>query len=696
MRPWTIDADDIQVADDFDAKLLHRTPWIDDFLAQTRDEKFIVTATKGFGKTLLLKAKRVTYQGGKGVLCLPENCLLDKPVGDKVFSAEMIELFGRAPDNWRKVWLISIAAAVLKHLGFLTGLSVNNRLGALLADQNLRSVLDHFVNILDFPRGDLFKSASDTDNQLVPRLRNISTPVAVFIDSIDEYFNKHIMTMSSRPSDTGQLSAGVLYFSQMALVETAYQLRRVNHHIKVFAAVRKEAFSRLEESTPMAQQYRGSMVDISYSRASLQQIFINNVRKEKERNLVTPSLLHDRPVEAFLGVAHVTHSYTGQQEDAFDYVYRHTLRRPRDLMTIGRKLSDMNPAERNEHTVKSAVNRGATEIAREYLNEISPYVRLVRLDGVFAMLPGNILTRADVEHVFRMHNDDLRAAGELVADRDQHVFCTLFKAGLLGYVAADLVSARRVQRFLMPGERTFDPDGVLPQSSHYLIHPVLAEVITRTNQGYAQHIDRLNVVGDGRPWREPDEEQSLCVLRADIQAFSRYMDESALDHELRAALREVVETHAAQCRMAEITGGDSLTLVHHDPNSIIKIAKRVMEDLFDVVGNPVLRVAIDYGGVRIEPRRDEGPPRTSGSPFRTAARLEPLVTPNEIWVTEAFKEALERAPAFFEAVAIPESEQTGEHWADGRLNIKKRGSAEPNRWVTVYRIIERRMRREGG
>ena len=65
MRAWTVDADDIQVVDDFDAKLLHRTPWIDDFLTHGRDQKFIVTATKGFGKTLLLKAKRLAYEESK-------------------------------------------------------------------------------------------------------------------------------------------------------------------------------------------------------------------------------------------------------------------------------------------------------------------------------------------------------------------------------------------------------------------------------------------------------------------------------------------------------------------------------------------------------------------------------------------------------------------------------------------------------
>src|SRR5512134_3427904 len=123
MRPWTIDADDIQVAEDFDSNLLHRTNWIDEFLAHGRDEKFIVTGTKGFGKTLLLKAKRVVYQQSKSTVCLPANALLDKPIGDKIFSAEMVELYGHTTDNWRKVWLISIAAAALKHLRMVDGLS---------------------------------------------------------------------------------------------------------------------------------------------------------------------------------------------------------------------------------------------------------------------------------------------------------------------------------------------------------------------------------------------------------------------------------------------------------------------------------------------------------------------------------------------------------------------------------------------
>jgi hypothetical protein len=48
MRAWTMDADDIHVAEDFDESLLHRTPEIDSFPSPDRDDKFIVIGTKGF------------------------------------------------------------------------------------------------------------------------------------------------------------------------------------------------------------------------------------------------------------------------------------------------------------------------------------------------------------------------------------------------------------------------------------------------------------------------------------------------------------------------------------------------------------------------------------------------------------------------------------------------------------------------
>src|SRR5215471_16096351 len=165
MRAWTVDADDIRVAEDFDESLLHRTPEIDSFLTPDRDDKFIVIATKGFGKTLLLKAKRILY-------------LLDKPIGDKIFGREALTFFAASALPWSKLWLTAIALAALKHVDSVDDLRVSPRLTGLIEDDRLHGVIDHFVRLLDFTPSELQRCATDTDGHLVPRLRALKSSLA--------------------------------------------------------------------------------------------------------------------------------------------------------------------------------------------------------------------------------------------------------------------------------------------------------------------------------------------------------------------------------------------------------------------------------------------------------------------------------------------------------------------------------------
>ena len=449
MRAWTVDADDIRVAEDFDDSLLHRTPEIESFLNPDRDDKFIVIGTKGFGKTLLLKAKRILYQRQGRMLCLPSGNLLDKPIGDKIFGRETIGWFAASPLPWSKTWLTAIAVATLKHLDALAGLKVGGRLAGLVADQELRSVIDHFVRLLDFTPSELQRCATDTDGHLVPRLRSITSSMAIFIDGIDEYFNKHVEGLKTSASVTGELSPNVWYFAQLGLVDVAYQLRRINHHLKVFAAIRKEAYVRLPRTTAMAQQYRGSAIDIVYSIESLREIFVNNVRLVKSDKMVRPERVRADPLEAFMGRSVVLDPYTREEEGAFEYLCRHTFLRPRDLMTIGEHLAALRPDERaSEPRLKEAVHQAAAEIAYEYLAEIAPYIGDLDLERFLRRLPGPILTRDEVVRLFQEHRAGTDAAEE------EHVFCTLYRVGLLGYVQPDRARGQWVQRFLRPGEAT--------------------------------------------------------------------------------------------------------------------------------------------------------------------------------------------------------------------------------------------------
>ena len=681
MRAWTVDADDIRVAEDFDESLLHRTPEIDSFLNPDRDDKFIVIGTKGFGKTLLLKAKRILHQRDGKASCLPVGNLLDKPIGDKIFGREALAVFAASPLPWSKAWLAAIALATLKHLDLLAGLKVGARLARIVADTELRTAVDHFVRLLDLSPSDLQRCASDTDGHLVPRLRAIKAPLAIFIDGIDEYFNKHIEGVAARSSVTGELSPNVWYFAQLGLVEVAYQLRRINHHLKVFAAIRKEAYARLPQTTVMAQQYRGSAVDIVYSTESLREIFVNNIRLEKSDRMVRPERLRADPLEAFLGRVTVPHTYTGEEEDAFGYVCRHTLLRPRDLMTIGERLAALRPEERRkEHRLKEVVNQTATEIAYEYLAEIAPYVSGLDLERFLHRLPGHVLTQDEVEALFHEHNATADGLGE------KHVFCALYRVGLLGDVHYDRVRGEWVQRFLRPGEGPLEADGVLPRASHYLVHPALSDVIGRTNPPYLERLERVDVVGYGRPWREgisaatPGSVHHLCVLKGDIQGFGGLM-RAGSDAPVRKAMEEAVQRWARGAVVTEVVAGDTVLIVHDDPGALAQIARNLMDDVYKAPGQPRLRIALHFGEVSVRRRAGDAAATVSGGEaVLCATRVEPLVEPGQIWITEEFRQQLSRTPSLWRTIPVVPPD------GSDRFNVRKEGSEEADLWVRLLRL----------
>jgi class 3 adenylate cyclase len=678
MRAWTVDADDIRVAEDFDESLLHRTPEIDSFLTRDRDDKFIVIGTKGFGKTLLLKAKRIIYQQERRAACLPAGSLLDKPIGDKIFGREALAFLASSPLPWSKLWLTAIALAILKHVDQARDLRVGPKLAALVADGHLRSVVDHFVRLLDLGPSDLQRCAADTDGRLVPLLRAVASPVSIFIDGIDEYFNKHIEGRTASPSVTGELSPNVWYFAQLGLVEVAYQLRRLNHHLKVFAAVRKEAYARLPQTTVMAQQYRGSAVDIAYSTASLREIFVNNIRLEKSDRMVRPERRID-PVEAFLGRAIVAHTYTGEEEDVFEYLCRHTLMRPRDLMTLGERLAGLRPDERaDERRLKEVVNQVAAEIAYEYLAEVAPYLGDLDLDRFLHRLPGHVLTREQVTALFQGHNQQTGAFEE------RHVFCALYRIGLLGCVQHDWLRGEWVQRFLRPGEGTLGPDRVLPRSTDYLVHPALSDVIGRMNPSYLDGIERATIVGYERPWRKASGTgaatvRALCVLKADVRGFGELML-TGRDGPVREALEAAVRRNTQGAVCVEAGGGDAVLIAHEDPTALAQTARHLIDEVYQAPGQPRLRVALHYGEVHLRQRPGDGPATIGGGEaVLLATRVEPHVDPGQIWATEEFRERLFEQPSLWRMTPVA---GPGEGAA---FNIKK-GETEPDLWVRLYRL----------
>jgi class 3 adenylate cyclase len=254
------------------------------------------------------------------------------------------------------------------------------------------------------------------------------------------------------------------------------------------------------------------------------------------------------------------------------------------------------------------------------------------------------------------------------------------------------VSGQHVQRFLLPGDETLDRGTALPVSSHYLVHPILAEVMAKYSPEYARNIDAVNVVGNGRPWREAGEggqarERALCVLKGDIKGFSRHMHAADTGQAVWDALRTAVAEHAARCLWTEVSEGDAVIIAHDDPNALINVALRLSEDLFEAPGRPQLRIAVDYGRVRLDEASDGRLVVVGGEPLRRAARIEPFVEAGEIWGTDEFRQALEARPTRYQATPVAARDGAG---PEGATNVKKAGSNEPDIWVRLFRIEPRR------
>jgi class 3 adenylate cyclase len=293
------------------------------------------------------------------------------------------------------------------------------------------------------------------------------------------------------------------------------------------------------------------------------------------------------------------------------------------------------------------------------------------------------LTRDEVESLFCEHNDDIGS----VPGAEQHVFCALYKAGLLGWLEHDLVDNKRRQRFLRPGEGTFEPDGVLPASSHYLLHPALSPIVARLNPGFAERVHRANVVGNGLRWRDPGEPRThvLCVLQADVRGMLGLMQEGN-DGPDRQSIVEAVTRHAASARSREVNEGDHVLITHDDAALLARIARRILDDVYDAPGSPLLRIALHCGVVRLQ-TTNEDTLVIGGEAVAVAARIEPRVAPGQIWCTSEFQGELARGHSLCRAIALePPAEEDPDGRHPGLFNVRKRGSDASDLWVRLFRV----------
>ena len=94
-----------------------------------------------------------------------------------------------------------------------------------------------------------------------------------------------------------------------------------------------------------------------------------------------------------------------------------------------------------------------------------------------------------------------------------------------------------------------------------------------------------------------------------------------------------------------------------------------MDDVYKAPGHPRLRIALHYGEVRT--RVSDTDLRTSivgGEAILCASRVEQVVEPGQIWVTEAFHQQFIRQPSLWRAIPVPTTS------GSDLFNVKKQGT----------------------
>ena len=244
MKPWVVDAKDIEPEDldQFHGQLLHLNNQIADFLDPSTTEEMLVIAPKGFGKTLLLKAKRQSMRQRYGTM-LPERALVDKPSANPdLMSHREYGSVRETEAYWKALWSIALTLAVEKHLGVCPALS--GPLEKMVRNDNLRSACDLFTNLLALPRDAYFAAFKDYVAHLLPVFRRVHSSIAMFVDNIDEYFEDFLAADLVDSEEQRAIYRSYWHFAQVGIALAARDLHAINNHVKIFASIRKEVFQR--------------------------------------------------------------------------------------------------------------------------------------------------------------------------------------------------------------------------------------------------------------------------------------------------------------------------------------------------------------------------------------------------------------------------------------------------------------------
>lgn len=573
--------------------ILHVTRDVDAFLAPANRHSSALVAPKGFGKTLVLKLKRVLFRDDSTKV-LPKDVIVDRPKDrPPILANEIIALLEESA-TWETIWQIGIAVAVLKgyrddpearrHL-----VAIENQFASIPAVNNIinnpyvESPFEVVHSIISASRASLFAIVSNSA-VVTAAFARFTRPTAIFIDNIDEYLEHYISNRMYERSTFSRQYIDLWHNGQVGALLALRRLNGINPHVKIFLSIRKEAFQYAAKNEASFANLRAFTQELRYTREDIQKIIQNNILAEPKSNLSEARRLDgrnsDRPenaVEAFLGTRslYVSNVGTGVEEPTLQYWLRHCTLRPRDAVAIGSELSKLRPEDRNRETIRSVINMVAADRVQTIFSEVAPFFDDLVPTIIPKVVESNVMSREALRSAAEAYTVRFSDEFGSVGDEILHPFSALYAMGLLGVVLEDRDRpGRLVQQFAPLGAAPFGDNSILPVANTYLLHPAMSDYVASRNVTFLHQINRHNVIGDGLDWRH--QEQLRFVAVGDIAAYRRkVMANVGAASTFEAFWASVIAEHTRDLDLASTSAGDTIVLVDRSAVRMLTAARSI-------------------------------------------------------------------------------------------------------------------------
>jgi hypothetical protein len=482
-----------------------RTLPIDAFLQASSAKRYVV-GPKGSGKSLILRRKAIDKRQEESGLCIPSNSQVpvDLLTSTWHIGRRFTQKWRNESDNhlaWSSIWKNAILRSILHHTwniivdstarnapsmnnpGWLKEyqyqqmVSLRESISKLLDPRAVlpKRPFEYYADLcnrLDKSPGDIHEVRHD-NSQLEHIIDLYDSPVYVFLDNLDDYY-EHDPALWTQ--------------SMYGLLRAIREVSDLHKHIHVYTSIRSDVFCQFSDE--MLLQYRDFVVRLEYSRDELLAVFESGVRQLDDNLLHYPAARNANPWRAFFGDIRTIHNVAvGVEEPIQQYILRHTLWRPRDLIHIGTELLDKRQQYGfTEQIVRDAVAVASTGIAEQYLNEIRPLIdpRLDLRDFITSTFNSSVISRKSLEAVRNKLNAawDVSAMNQTISSLEVRQlqiadpFEALYAVGLLGYSETPIGSVDAIQGFRLPGDLPKDfVDKVIPESNEYFLHPCLVGLL---------------------------------------------------------------------------------------------------------------------------------------------------------------------------------------------------------------------------